>query len=105
MAAPNESMAARPQSNQASAPKPSATPNVPAGYDLSTNHASSSHVHNQPNGYQNPSAGNEEQFNPSRSITSFPNGTVVSARHAQTPTGHLAGISHVPAATSAVGSS
>ena len=87
----------------ASSPKPSATPNVPAGYDLSTNMASSHHIHTQPNGYQNPSADNEEQFNPSRSITSFPNGTVVSARHAQTATGHLAGISHVPAATSSVG--
>ena len=87
----------------ASSPKPSATPNVPAGYDLSTNMSPSTHIQNQDNGYQNPSADNEEQFNPARSITTFPNGTVVSAKHAQTPTGHLAGIAHVPAATSSIG--
>ncbi len=88
----------------ASMPKPSATPNVPAGYDLSTNFASSSHVHNQPNGYHNPPTGSEDHFNPSRSITTFPDGTVVSAKHAQTLTGHIAGIAHVPAAISAIGS-
>ena len=88
----------------ASTPKPSATPNVPAGYDRSTNHASSSHVHNQPTGYVPPGT-MEDNFNPTRSVTMHPNGTVVSAKHAQTATGNVAGTAHVPAATSSVGSS
>ena len=86
----------------ASSPKPSATPNVPAGYDLSTNHASSPHIHTQPTGFV-PSGTLEDNFNPTRSITLHPNGTVVSAKHAQTKTGNVAGTAHVPAATSSVG--
>ena len=88
----------------ASSPKPSATPNVPAGYDRATNMAPSSHVHNQPNGYV-PSGTMEDNFIPPRSVTMHPNGTVVSAKHAQTKTGNVAGTAHVPAATSSVGTS
>jgi hypothetical protein len=47
----------------------------------------------------------EDNFNPTRSVTMHPNGTVVSAKHAQTATGNVAGTAHVPAATSSVGSS
>lgn len=84
-------------------PKPSATPNVPAGYDTATNFQPSHHINTTPNGYQNSPSSNEDEFNPSRSITATPNGTVISAKHAQSTHGHVGGTTHVPAATSSIG--